>query len=199
METISQTLDTIIALMRLNAPLVLGLITVLVLIHIVNWLLGYRLNYLGIYPRHLLGIPGILFSPLLHGNFNHLFFNAIPLYMLASFILFYGLPYFIYVTLIIVVLSGTAVWLIGRKALHIGASSLILGYWSYLLINAYNHPSISSVILGIVTLYYFAGMALNLLPTDARSSWEGHICGFLAGIAANYLAPMLVQYTIVLN
>lgn len=41
--------------------------------YILNLLLGNRLFYLGIIPRHTIGLPGIIFAPLLHANFNHLF------------------------------------------------------------------------------------------------------------------------------
>ena len=49
-------------------------------VNIFNWVLGSPLNILGIYPRSLFGLIGIIFAPILHGNFNHLFFNSIPLF-----------------------------------------------------------------------------------------------------------------------
>ena len=73
-----------------NLLFVLGIIAILLVIHLVNWLLGYRLNILGIYPRKLAGLPGIIFSPFLHGNFNHLFFNSVPLFALINLILLKG-------------------------------------------------------------------------------------------------------------
>lgn len=184
-------LDLGVTLLKDNLLFVLVLLAVLYLIHFINFILGYRLNILGIYPRHLFGLPGIFFSPFLHGNFNHLFFNSIPLAILLSFVLLNGLPTFLSVTTTIMVVGGLGTWLFGRKALHVGASGVIMGYWSYLLMNAYQQPTILSLVLGLVCIYYFGSLLFNLFPLEARSSFEAHLFGFLGGIAANYTTPYL--------
>lgn len=89
------------------------------------------------------------------------------------------------VTLIITFLTGLAVWLVGRKALHIGASGLIMGYWGFLLLNAVINPSVLTVFLIIICLYYFGGFISSLLPEEGNS-WESHIFGFLAGLLTSY-------------
>ncbi|MBA2654680.1 MAG: rhomboid family intramembrane serine protease [Gammaproteobacteria bacterium] len=152
----------------------------------VNWLIGYRLNLLGIYPRHLFGLIGIPLHPFLHGGFNHLFFNSIPLFVLLTFILTGGLTHFICVTASIVLLSGGAIWLLGRRAIHIGASDLVMGYWGYLLVYAYKNPSILTAILALVCVYYFGGLLLSIFPNEEKVSWEGHLFGLLAGMSATY-------------
>ena len=55
---------------------ILLLIAALWFIQLVNWALHYRLNFLGIYPRHPFGLIGIITAPLLHSSFNHLFLTA---------------------------------------------------------------------------------------------------------------------------
>ena len=137
LDNLVYTLDEMVASIKQNSHFLLGILAVLWLVHCVNWMLKYRLNYLGILPRHWLGLPGIVLSPLLHGDFNHLFFNSVPLLILANFVLTLGFHTFLIVTSIIVLLSGMAVWCFGRKAIHIGASGLVMGYWGFLLINAY--------------------------------------------------------------
>lgn len=184
-------LDYSITLLKVNLPFVLALIAVLYGIQLLNFLLGYRLNILGIYPRHIFGLPGIFFCPLLHGHFNHLFFNSLPLFILMSFVLLGGMITFFSVTATIVVLGGLGTWLFGRKALHIGASGLIMGYWSYLLMTAYQQPTVLSLALGLVCIYYLGGLFTNLFPLEAKSSWEAHVFGFLGGIAAFYATPYL--------
>jgi membrane associated rhomboid family serine protease len=180
-------LQYLFAMLQANLTMSLMILGIFWLVHLVNVAVGYRLNYLGIYPRHLMGVFGIVCSPFLHANFNHLFFNSIPLFVLLNFILLQGLPKLLVVSLIIIVLSGSATWLVGRKAIHIGASSLVMGYWSYLIVTAIQHPNVLTVVLGILCLYYFGGLVMNLLPQGARDSWEGHLFGFLAGLAAYYL------------
>lgn len=164
------------------------------LIQGVNTLLGKRLNYLGIYPRHLIGVPGIVFCPLLHADFNHLFFNSVPLFILMNLILSGGWYYFIVVTLGITLLSGFFIWCVGRPAIHVGASALIMGYWSFLLMNTYQHPSAFSLILAVLTLYYLGSLVIHLFPSEAGVSWEGHLSGFGAGILMAWGFPWIESW-----
>ncbi len=169
-----------------NLTFLLGIIAALWIILMLNAAMGYRLNILGIYPRHLFGLPGIFISPLLHGSSTHLFFNSIPLFALSALILVNGQSFFLAVTFMIVTLSGVLVWLFGRKALHIGASSLIMGYWGFLVLNAYEQRSSMALILGFICVYYFGGLFLSLFPQEERVSWEGHLFGFLSGLLVSY-------------
>ena len=186
LENISSQVESAVVLIRANMPYVLGMAGVLWLIHFFNWFVGYRLNQFGIIPRYLRGLPGIFFSPFLHGDFNHLFFNSIPFIILASLVLLYGWIVFIYVTVVVAVLGGFATWLLARRGSHIGASSVIMGYWSFLLVYAYYQPSWLSIVLAIVCVYYFGSFLLNVFPRSAKSSWEGHLFGLLAGLFAAY-------------
>lgn len=142
---------------------------------------------LGIIPRHVQGIPGILFAPLLHANFNHLFFNSVPLVVLSNFILINGLGYYLRVTLIITLLSGTAIWCFAKPGLHIGASALITGYWSFLVVNGYHNATSTTIILALISVYYFIGLFTGIFPSQKGVSWEGHLFGLLAGVGASYM------------
>lgn len=175
--------------MRGNIPFALTVIGILWLIWLFNWVLGYRLNYLGIFPRHPFGLIGIPFHTFIHGSFNHIFFNSIPLFVLLVLILTGGISSFICTTVSIALISGVAIWFFGRRALHIGASGLIMGYWGYLLVEAYLHPSILTYILAIICIYYFGGLFLSIFPKEDATSWEGHLFGLIAGIITAYVCP----------
>lgn len=168
-------------------PEMLTVMAVLWGLNIINWMTGSRLNILGILPRHPFGLIGILFSPILHSNFNHLFFNSIPLFALGLFMMTIGLDVFWWATGLITVLGGIAVWLVGRQGIHLGASALVSGYFSFIMLLAFEHPSFISILLASIALYYFGGILLSLFPTEERTSWEGHLCGFLAGLVSMYL------------
>lgn len=191
MNNIVLQFQNAIAATQQNLPFVLSVIGILYAIHIVNWILGYRLNVLGIYPRRVSGLVGVIVSPALHGHFNHLFFNSIPLLVLMCFVLLYGLQTFIIVTAIVVIISGLGTWLIGRKGYHVGASGVIMGYWSFLLMNAYENVNALSIALAVVCIYYFGGLLFNIFPTEAKESWEAHVFGFLSGLAAGYAINFL--------
>lgn len=149
--------------------------------------LNKRLLILGIIPRTIIGLPGIIFAPLLHADFNHVFFNSVPLLVLSNFLLINGLNYFLAVTLIITVLSGFAIWCFAKPGLHIGASALITGYWGLLVSTIYQSGTLTNIILGLLSLYYFAGIFLGIFPSEKGVSWEGHLFGLLAGIATPYI------------
>jgi membrane associated rhomboid family serine protease len=187
LEPYLDQLQSAIASVKEGIPFALVLLSIFWAFLIINKLLSYRLNYLGIYPRDAFGLIGIVFHPVLHGSFNHLFFNSIPLFVLLTFMITTGTSTLICATLSIVLLSGIAIWLFGRKATHIGASGLIMGYWGYLLVFAYKNPSILSYVLAIICLYYFGGLLLSIFPSEEKTSWEGHLFGLLAGIGAAYI------------
>ncbi len=173
----------------------LGVIILLFAINFINELIDRKLCILGIIPRHIIGLPGIFFAPFLHGSFNHLFFNSFPLFALMNMVLVYGLDVFIAVTAIVTVFSGLAVWLFGRHSIHLGASAVILGYFGFLSINAYLDPNFLSLVLIIFCLYYFGGLVAALIPVNtAGVSVEGHIFGFISGIAAYFLLPVALDY-----
>jgi membrane associated rhomboid family serine protease len=189
-DIINQINNAILSLQE-HLPFVLIFLGLLYAIHLINWLIQYRLNILGVYPRKLLGLTGVIFYPFLHSNFNHLFFNSIPLFILASFVLLKGFPTFFCVSITITILSGLGIWLVGRRGFHVGASGLIMGYWSYLLLDAYEQKTIISIAPAIVCLYYFGGFLFHIFPSEVKSSWEAHLFGLLGGLAAAYTCPSL--------
>ncbi len=192
MNQIELLFQTLVAAIDENFDLLLGLVIGLWSIQILNWLCGYRLNQFGILPRTFRGLIGIVLSPFLHGNASHLFFNTIPLLVLACFILVGGKTLFFSVSISIILLSGFLVWLLGRRAIHIGASGLIMGYWGYLLVSAFLYPSLLTIVLAIVSVYYFGGLFFGLFPSSEKNvSWEGHLFGCLSGIVANFIFPFI--------
>ena len=190
---LAKEIQQLIAALQINMLFALKLVGILWLIHIINRLTQYQLNNLGIRPRTLKGLPGILFTPLLHGDFNHLFFNTIPLFVLADMILPEGKIIFYYVTGSVVILSGLLIWLFGRNGIHIGASSLIMGYFGYLLAKAYFQLTATTVFLAGFCLYYFGGLLLSLFPGAQKNvSWDGHIFGFISGLFVSYYLPKIL-------
>lgn len=181
-ENLVNSLNDIVAQTQAHLPMLLGVLGLLLVIHIINVMLNYRLLALGIYPRHPFGLIGIIFSPFLHGNFNHLFFNAIPLFVLMDFMLIYSEKTWVAATCSIFLISGLLTWLFGRKAVHVGASAVITGYWGFLVFFMIHQPSVTSLILGILCVYYFAGIFFGILPLRESTSWEGHLFGLVAGI-----------------
>jgi len=171
-----------------NLFLLLYVLATLWVVHFINYLLQYRLNRLGIVPRRIVGLAGILFSPFLHSNLAHLVINSMMLIALSTLMLVSGRTLYFEATLYIILLSGLLIWLFARYGLHIGASSLVMGYFGYLLIDSISHPSMISMMILFACIYYFSDLLTNLLPSRKKQvSWEGHVFGFMAGITTSFL------------
>ena len=102
--------------------LLITLAGLLIAIQIVNSLSGYSLVSFGIQPRTTHGLVGIIFAPLIHGDWAHLLSNLPPLLILSALLLHDSIRKYAYASAFIIVIGGAIVWLIGRHALHIGAS-----------------------------------------------------------------------------
>ncbi|MBA2656363.1 MAG: rhomboid family intramembrane serine protease [Tatlockia sp.] len=192
-EQLLESFNLIISQTQTNLKILGIILAIPWLVFFLNQLLGKRLLYFGIIPRHLFGLPGIFFAPILHANFNHLFFNSIPLAVLANFLLINGLTYFLWATLFIAFISGLLIWCFAKSGIHVGASSLITGYWGLLVMDIVHQGTTTAVILGLVSVYYFAGIFYGIFPGKKGVSWEGHLFGLLAGLATSYLMSYLVM------
>jgi membrane associated rhomboid family serine protease len=141
------------------------------------------LQQFGIVPRTLWGVIGILFSPLLHGNLHHLLANSVPLFVLLI-ILFSNPKYYPTATLAFIwIVSGAGTWLIGRgAAVHIGASSIVFGLAAFLIVAGLTMRSWRSAAIAIFVFFFYGGIFYGALPRAGPISWEGHLCGMLAGV-----------------
>src|SRR5215471_7236939 len=167
---------------RQQILLLLGCVALLWSIECVNALLGHRLNRWGVLPRTLSGLVGIPLSPFLHGSFAHLSLNTLPLVTLGGLLVLQGKRLFLSVSLWIILLSGTALWLLGRSAYHIGASSVLFGYFGYLVARGWYERSVPALLVAFLTLVLYGSIVWGVLPTRAYISWEGHLFGLLAGV-----------------
>jgi len=187
LTSIAYDLDQFIQTSQNNLGLLLELMGAMWVLNLANWWLNLHLNSLGLIPRRARGLIGIFTNCFLHKDFNHLFFNSIPLFALGLVMLSFGVQVFYLASVIIVLLGSVAVWCVGRPGNHIGASALITGYFSYIIASAYKEPTVSSIFIAVIILYYFGSIFLGIFPTSAKTSWEGHLFGFLAGIAAYFI------------
>ena len=129
-------------------------------------------------------LRGILLSPLLHGSFSHLMSNTFPLLLLGGFVAIRGAKTTIGVSLLVIVLGGLLVWIVGRPAVHIGASGLVFGYFGFLVAQGWYERSIVSIVVAVGVLLLYGGIIFGVLPQSGFISWEGHLFGLVAGVLA---------------
>lgn len=143
----------------------------------------------GILPRHIGGLEGIAFAPLLHGSWNHIESNTFPLAIMSFLIMLHSLRRFFAVTAIVWILGGFLTWCIGREADHIGASGLIFGYFAYIILIGIFDLDFLAIIVGGIAFYFYWYIVFCMLPLASHPeiSWEGHMAGFAAGIFAAFV------------
>ena len=154
----------------------------LLVVEIIDFSMGNRLDALGILPRVWIGLIGVLTSPLLHADFAHLVANAGPMALLLA-ILFSDGRYHPKSSLALIwLVSGLGTWLIGRNAIHIGASSVIFGLVSFLIVASLWMKSWRALFFSLVVFFLFGGLFYGIFHVHAGVSWEGHLSGALAGV-----------------
>lgn len=148
--------------------------------------LTFPLSHLGIVPRTSFGLAGIIFAPLLHGSYLHLVSNSIPLLVLGTILfLFYNdiaAKVFGYSYLV----TGILVWLLGRSALHIGASGLVYGIAFFLFFIGLSKKDFKSLAISLVTVFFYGGIIYGILPGQEFVSWESHLFGAVVGIYCSF-------------
>jgi membrane associated rhomboid family serine protease len=160
----------------------LAMVGLLFVVRAAEAVLHLPLNQFGIVPRTAAGLVGILFSPLLHANLDHLLANAIPLFILLVLLLTNRDYHPVRTLALIWLASGLGTWLIGRgHAVHLGASSLIFGLAAFLIVAGLRMKSWRSAMVAIFVFVVYGGIFYGALPHAGPISWEGHLCGALAG------------------
>ncbi len=170
---------------------------VLVIVQVVNMAMSYRLNDVGIRPRTLGGLWGVLDAPLLHTGWGHLTANLVPLLIFGFLILVSGLRQFVGVTLLVWLISGFGVWLTGPSGapspsgapghVIVGASALVFGWLAFLVLRGFFSRHWGQIAVGVVLLALWGGIFWGLLPGREGIAWQGHLFGALGGALAAFL------------
>ena len=161
------------------------LLALMWIVGMVNILFDYRLSEYGVVPRTVDGLIGIPLMPFLHGSFDHLLVNTLPAVILGGLVAIHGSKKFLTATVFITLVGGGALWVVGRSAVHVGASGLIFGYFGYLIARAWYTRSLGAVLIAVVVAVVYGGILLGVLPFFQEGvSWEGHLTGLIAGALA---------------
>ena len=80
------------------------------------------------------------------------------------------------------------VWAFGRNANHTGASGLIYGLAAFLITNGFIEQKFVPLLISVGVIVLYGGLIWGILPSmRSYISWEGHLFGAIAGVAASFL------------
>ncbi|SDW66216.1 rhomboid family intramembrane serine protease [Flavobacterium degerlachei] len=157
----------------------------------VYWLeirFGFDFGKNGILPRTFSGLQGIIFSPFIHSDLNHLYNNSIPLLALLAALQFFYAKQSFSVIGFGIIFSGLLTWIIGRENYHIGASGLIYVLVSFIFFKGLLTKYYRLIALSLTVIMLYGGMLWYVFPeVDNSISWEGHLAGLITGFALSFI------------
>lgn len=182
-------------LIKLSESFVVPLLWIVVisLVFFMNLTYDLGLNALGMRPWDFAGLIGILTMPFLHGDIQHLLSNSIPLLVSMSFIRVYFQTDSNKIYLYIALLAGALLWFLGaRGSIHIGASGLVYGYISFLIVHALINRNKETMAAALLLSFLYGGLIYGLFPdygmlVGKNISWEGHLAGTISGSLFAYI------------
>lgn len=158
------------------------------IINCVQFLLNLNFGGLGIHPRDNDTLIGILTSPLIHGNWEHLISNTLPLLILGIILFLSYDKIAIQIWIMNYIFSGLLVWLLARgETYHIGASGIIYGLASFLFFSGFFRMDIKAIAIASGVAIFYGGMVWGILPIQPGVSWESHLSGGVVGLALAFL------------
>ena len=154
---------------------------------------GISLVRFGVYPMHLKGLPGILFSPFIHSDFNHLVSNSVPFFILLAMLIYFYRRISYQLFFLLYIFAGVCLWLFGREVWHIGASGVVYAMAAFHFVSGIIRNDVRLLTLSVTVVFLYGGLVWGLLPINPEISWEGHLWGAISGIV---LALLYRKYTI---
>ena len=165
-------------------PLII--VAVMWLVKIIETSYGIRLSRWGVVPHTAQGLVGILTLPFLHGSWEHLLSNTVPILVLGT-ALYYCYPTLANRVMLITWLgSGLLTWCIGdTDTIHIGASALVYGLNLFLIFSGFIRGNRMLIVISLIMVFLYGSFIWGMIPALAvpqNISWEGHLSGALIGV-----------------
>ena len=154
-------------------------------IHIIHWYFDIDFYYLGIYPRRLNGLQGIATTIFVHGDFNHLISNTVPILLLGSALFLYYREFAFRLMIYLTLLTGFYVWILARDNWHIGASGLVYALASFHVLSAILRKEMKLLSFSMLVIFLYGGMIWGFFPEffpEKNISYESHIMGSITGL-----------------
>lgn len=174
--------------------------------------IGFFLQHIGFFndcsgsiiPLTPEGLKGVIFSPFLHGNLEHIIGNSLPVVVLM-FLLFQFYPRIakqVFVTGWLI--AGFLVWLLPPIDIFtgdfyysciIGASGIIYVLAFFLFFSGVFRWDLRLLAVTLVVGLYYGGLVWGVFPEElfnqleepSRISWQSHLSGAVVGIVLAFI------------
>ncbi|MBR4392195.1 MAG: rhomboid family intramembrane serine protease [Bacteroidales bacterium] len=163
------------------------LVAIMLAVKVIETAFGIDLGRWGIRPQTAQGLIGILTLPFLHGSWEHLLTNSVPVLVLGT-ALYYCYPTLANKVLLITYLfSGLLTWCLGAPgSVHVGASALIYGLNLFLIVSGFIRSNRQLIVISLIMVFLYGSFIWGMIPALAipqHISWEGHLSGAIIGVA----------------
>lgn len=138
------------------------------LIKISEIVLDIQLYHLGVFPRSVNGLIGILTSPLIHADFKHLIANSPSFLVLSTALFFFYRKVALRIFILNYFLSGILLWLGGREVWHIGASGIIYGMAAFLLFSGIFRQDLRLLTISLIVTFLYGSFIWGLFPSSPK-------------------------------
>ncbi len=161
------------------------MVMIMWLVKIIETVFHLDFGFLGIKPLSAEGLPGILLFHFIHGDWEHLFANTVPILVLGTSLYYFYRPLANKILLILIFSTGLLTWCGARSGVHIGASALVYGLTFFLMLSGFIRRDRKLIIISLIVVFLYGSLVWGLYPKYAienNISWEGHLSGFVMGI-----------------
>ncbi len=156
----------------------------------VCWLLFAFEQYLdadwyryGVKGHSFTGLRGIFFSPFLHGDWEHIFSNSIPILALGTSLFYFYRKIALEVLLWMWLFDGLLLWILAQsEAYHIGASGLVYSLAFFQLLSGFIRRNKALLAISMMVITFYGYLVWGVFPVQEHVSWEGHLAGLLVGL-----------------
>lgn len=151
-------------------------------LHLLGTIFDWDSWALGIRPGQLAGLTGVLFAPLVHGDWEHLTANTLPVLILGTLLLYSYPRAARWVIPLVWIGSGIGVWWFGETgSTHAGASGLTHGLMFFLFIVGILRRDPRAMAIAMAVFFLYGGMIMTVFPREEGISWEAHLFGAVPG------------------
>lgn len=140
-------------------------------------------------PKDYSTLHGLLFSPFLHANLNHICGNSMPFLALSCIVFYLHKRYSYIVFVSLVLIPGVFCFFLGDPIPNLGISGVIFGLFGFLITRGYVERTIMNFAVSTGLALMFANSLIMVFPVMMGVSWTYHLGGMITGISLAIFLP----------